>query len=280
MKKEFIMKKLLGITMLAISAFLLASCGSAPSLVQYVSPTYKTTQKSLSVEKLRDNRTNEDHKAALHTVDPISSVLVQRLSESKIFSLVNFTDVSTYSDDYTLAGSVDEYGIDYSMTFMTYFPSLLVGVLGAAAGVATGIPQIALIGVGWGGLDFLLDGFAGKRRYSHDYIASISLELKDKDRTTVWKNTNRYKYNLVFTHNIFLARLSGWSYYIDVDEINNSALAYVTSLAVENSLGSIAEKVGTIRLTKSESEQDEQLVVVPLDKEGNVLLRVERIDNE
>ena len=245
---------------LLLTAWTVAGC-SNQALKQYVTPTYSGIGKSLAVSELKDARTSEENRSDNMVVTPVSDVMVARLEEAKLFSQIDTGRAITGTEDYSLSGSVTQYGMDESMSTFTYLPDAFVAALGIGLGVAIGTPIPIVIGVVLGAGDFLINGLLGKRQYNHDYKVLMALDLKDRQGATVWQDTLGYIYHLRFTQASYnlssigaLAVSAAQSALLsETDQINKSALAITVSEAVELAVADIAPVVGSKRLTMNDS---------------------------
>jgi hypothetical protein len=251
---------------------IVAGCSNQP-LKQYVTPSYKTIGKSLECTQLTDARTNEDDRSALMTVAPVKKIELIRLKESQLFKDVFNTDVASGQQDYTLGGKVTDYGIDYSMSTWTWMPNVIEAGLFTVLGVVVGYPAIIAAGLVISGLDFLIEGVAGKRQYDHAYKMGLDLQLADKTGSVVWRDTVHYIYSLRFTHWALTSNTNGFGQSStgiainNVDEINNAALEVVTDQAMEQVLAEMAPVLGSQRLSLADpSDSFERTIELPSGK--------------
>ncbi len=244
-------------TLLTLSLFIIAwtlgGC-SNQALKQYVTPSYKTVSKSVEVTALTDARTNQDDRRDLPLVTPVKAVELRNLKESQLFTNVYNTDMATGQQDVTLDGKVTDYGIDYSMTTWTWMPDVIGAGIFAGLGIGLGYPPLIGVGLIVYGLDFLIDGLAGKRQYEHDYKLGLALQLKDKSGTAIWQDTLHYTYSLIFTHWSLMGNTNSYGQstgiqITDVAGINNAALEVVTDEAIEQALNEMAPAIGSQRLS-------------------------------
>ncbi|MBM2815707.1 MAG: hypothetical protein HW421_2469 [Ignavibacteria bacterium] len=276
------MKQFLISISVIVSTIILISCGGAKAPT-YQPPLYKTIQKSLTIENIVDERTNQDHAQEFTNIPSINQLLVNRFMQAQIFQRVNSASKSTYSDDYTLSTKLIDYGMDKSMSFWTVFPDALFAAAGVGVGIALNSGYFAGVMIGSSAVDFLINGWGGRRLYDHDYIVSMNFDFKNKEMKSLWKDTLSYKISIRYTHWYLDLRAFGGGggslfYSNNPDYINQTALDYLVDIVVADTYTNIGEIVGSsLSYFDKKSYDNVQKQKYVITTEGMVCIVIERI---